>query len=260
MKPHILTRTVLLGSSLLLFACQGDNAKLEEEVKALRADIVELKQQLNTVASQVGDIHIIAQASQQPQTKTLPTQNDFNSGGTLPELGDATATLAIVEFSDYQCPYCKRFIDTTFPKLRANYIDKGKVKYVTRDFPLGFHTKAKGAAVAANCSLKQEAYWPMRTLLFNNMRNLGDELYQQSAQNLSLNMEQFETCLADQQIMQKIERDLSYGSSLGIRGTPSFLIGKIENNQLVSPQLLVGAQSYETFAGILESLENRKTK
>ncbi|WP_462159917.1 DsbA family protein [Pseudoalteromonas sp. GB56] len=181
-------------------------------------------------------------------------------GGTLPELGEATATLAIVEFSDYQCPYCKRFIDTTFPKLRANYIDKGKVKYVTRDFPLGFHTKAKGAAVAANCSLKQEAYWPMRTLLFNNMRNLGDELYQQSAENLSLNLEEFATCLADQQIMQKIERDLSYGSSLGIRGTPSFLIGRIENNQLVKPQLLVGAQSYETFAGILDSLEQNQAK
>ncbi|WP_462159918.1 hypothetical protein [Pseudoalteromonas sp. GB56] len=83
MKPHFLTRAVLLGSSLLLFACQDDNAQLEQEVKALRADIVELKQQLNTVASQVGDIHVIAQASQQPQTKTLPTQDDINGGGHL---------------------------------------------------------------------------------------------------------------------------------------------------------------------------------
>ncbi|MFY8275180.1 DsbA family protein [Pseudoalteromonas sp. SSDWG2] len=246
---------LLLSCLLLITSCnQQNNDELEQEIKELRADIAQLNAQLNLVASQVEDIHVIAKASQQPQTKTLPNQANINDKNAFPELGEDTATVAIIEFSDFQCPYCKRFMDTTFPKLSSNYIETGKVRYISRDFPLGFHTKAKGAAVAANCAHKQGKYWPMRELLFTNMRSLGDELYQQGAQTLSLDMSQYQSCLVNPQIMAKVDKDLSYGSSLGIRGTPSFVIGKIVNNQLVEPQLLVGAQSYETFANIVDNL------
>lgn len=245
----------LLLTPLLLTGCQPqDNAELKQEMASLKQEITQLKKEVSTVGSQVKDIHTIAMRSQKPQYKTLPTQPNFNEDGKLPSLGDATAQLAIIEFSDYQCPYCKRFIDQTFTKLKSNYIDTGKVQYLTRDFPLNFHPKAKGAAIAANCSQQQNAYWPMRDSLFKNMKQLDDELYQQTASNLSLDMTKFDACLSDEKVANKIQQDVAYGSSLGIRGTPSFVIGLVENGELLSPKLVVGAQSYQTFALLLDEL------
>ncbi|MCL1058694.1 DsbA family protein [Shewanella gelidimarina] len=246
---------VLILTSLFIVACQpqGD-AKLKEEISSLKQDVSLLKKDISRIGSQVSDIHTIAMSSQKPQYKTLATQTNFNANGSLPLLGSTASQLAIIEFSDYQCPYCKRFIDQTFAKIKSKYIDTGKVQYLTRDFPLNFHPKAKGAAIAANCGLKQDAYWPMRELLFNNMKNLDDALYQQTATDLSLDITQFNDCLVDEAIASKIQQDVAYGSSLGIRGTPSFIIGRIEGNQLISPQLVVGAQSYETFAVLFDEL------
>ncbi|WP_299805996.1 thioredoxin domain-containing protein [uncultured Shewanella sp.] len=245
----------LLMTPLLLTGCQPqNNAELQQEIASLKQDITQLKKEMNTVGGQVKDIHTIAMRSQKPQYKSLPTQENFDEDGKLPQLGDATAQLAIIEFSDYQCPYCKRFIDQTFTKLKSNYIDTGKVQYLTRDFPLSFHPKAKGAAIAANCSLQQDAYWAMRDSLFNNMKQLDDALYQQAASNLSLDMAKFADCLVDESISSKVQQDVAYGSSLGIRGTPSFVIGRVEDGQLISPKLVVGAQSYQTFAVLLDEL------
>ncbi|MBD3584309.1 thioredoxin domain-containing protein [Salinimonas sp. HHU 13199] len=258
MLTHPTKLTLLLFA--LLMVCGKANAQtsndgnLEEELSGLRQEVSALKEQLATIASQVQDIHNIAIESQRPNYRTVSTQKDFAGNGNLAQLGDTTAQLAIVEFSDYQCPYCKHFVDTTFSRLKNDFIDKGKVIYITRDFPLSFHKKAKGAAVAANCSLQQDAYWPMRKQLFSNMKKLGEELYRTSAQQLSLDMTKFSECLEDQSVLAKVEQDIEYGTSLGIRGTPSFLIGKVEGNDLVTPKLLVGAQSYETLAALLNEL------
>ncbi|MBS3797697.1 thioredoxin domain-containing protein [Pseudoalteromonas sp. BDTF-M6] len=259
MSTFIPKYIVLLIALFLLNGCEAEaknteQNKVEQELSALKQEVSELKKQLATIGSQVKDIHNIALASQQPKHKTLTTQENFDNNDALAKLGEASAGLAIVEFSDYQCPYCKRYVDTTFTKLRANFIDKGKLKYIARDFPLGFHKQAKGAAIAANCSLQQGAYWPMREQLFNNMRQLGDELYQSSAEQLDLDMDQFTKCLEDEAVLAKVEQDMNYGSSLGIRGTPSFLVGKVEDGHLINPTLLVGAQSYETFAAVLNEL------
>lgn len=238
-------------------ACEPQNNEpLQQEISALKQDIQQLQKDLTAIGSQVKDIHAVATRAQTPQHKALPTQANFDADGQLPIMGDEQAELAIIEFSDYQCPYCKRFIDQTFSKLKSNYIDSGKVKYLTRDFPLAFHKQAQGAAIAANCSLQQNAYWPMRAALFNNMQQLGDPLYQQKAEDLALDMGKFAECLADKDtaLADKIARDITYGKSLGIRGTPSFMIGRIENNQLITPKLVVGAQRYETFAAVLDEL------
>ncbi|ABO23511.1 thioredoxin domain-containing protein [Shewanella loihica] len=250
--------TVIVCLSLLFFtaACQQKNDdKLEKELAYLKQEMGQLKQQVAIMGSQVKEIHTIAMKSQEPQHRSLPTQINPGEDGKLPALGEATAQVAIIEFSDYQCPYCKRYMDNTFTKIKSDYIDTGKVKYIARDFPLGFHPKAKGAAIAANCSLQQDAYWPMRDALFKNMRQLGDKLYQDTATQLSLDMTKFAACLEDQAIMSKIEQDIGYGSSIGVRGTPSFLIGKLENNRLIEPKLVVGAQSYDTFKAVIDALE-----
>ncbi len=96
----------------------------------------------------------------------------------------------------------------------------------------------------------------MRDMLFSNVKDLGDELYQKAATDLSLNLEEFNKCMKDQSIANKVEQDLTLGKSLGIRGTPSFLIGRVENDQLVEPQIVVGAQRYAVFESLLEQLSN----
>lgn len=238
-----------------LSACQPqNNDRLEQEISALTQDIKLLQEDVASMAEQVKDIHEIATQAQKPQHATLPNQVNFDEDGQLPMLGDAQAQLAIIEFSDFQCPYCKRFVDQTFTKLQNNYIDTGKVKYLVRDFPLAFHKQAQSAAIAANCSLQQNAYWPMRAALFKNPQQLGDPLYQQAATALSLDMDKFSQCRADPSMADKIARDIAYGKSLGVKGTPSFVIGRIENNQLIAPKLVVGAQSYETFSLVLNEL------
>ncbi len=251
---------IVLSIALFLFISSEANAQnseqsnVEQELSVLKQEVNELKKHLETIGSQVKDIHDIATASQRPQHRKISTQENFAGDGEFANLGDDTAEIAIVEFSDYQCPYCKHYVDTTFGQLKANFIDKGKVRYVTRDFPLGFHKQAKGAAIAANCSLQQGAYWPMREQLFNNMQQLGDDLYQSTAEQLKLDMDRFTRCLEDEAVLAKVEQDINYGASLGIQGTPSFLIGKVEDGHLINPTLLVGAQSYETFATVLNEV------
>ncbi len=245
----------LLAILFCLLGCQPQKSvSVETEIAQLRQEIQLLKQQTDVIGSQVEEIHKIALGSKQPKHKTLTTQDNISGDGQLAELGSAHASIAIIEFSDYQCPYCKRFIDTTFNQLKQTYIDSGQVKYLVRDFPLSFHAKAKGAAIAANCSFQQGQYWPMRARLFNEMRQLGDDLYQRSAKALALNLELFSACLKDKSVELKVETDVNYGSSIGIRGTPSFLIGLIEDDKLISPKLLVGAQGYNTFAEIINDL------
>ncbi|GIU46644.1 DsbA family protein [Shewanella algidipiscicola] len=254
-KPSLKVIPLVL-STLLLVACQKETPPQPDELTMLKQELGQLKQDIRMMASKVNDIHRVAMASTTPQYKTLPTQDNIDDNGQLPTLGDDDAKMAIIEFSDYQCPYCKRYIDQTFPLLKTQYIDTGKLKYIARDFPLNFHPKAKGAAMTANCSLQQNAYWPMRDLLFNNIRSLGDKLYQDSASELSLDIKQFTECLSAPGTLTKIEQDVAYGSSLGIRGTPSFLVGNIENNRIINPKLIVGAQNYQTFNTIIEALQS----
>lgn len=247
--------SIILITLVVIIACQPHRpTDLQEDISSLKQEVKLLKQDLNRIGSQVNDIHTIAMSSQKPQFKSLPTQTDFNSNSNLASQGVKNAPIAIIEFSDYQCPYCKRFIDQTFTQIKSRYIETGIVHYSIRDFPLGFHPKAKGAAIAANCSLKQNAYWQMRTSLFNNMAQLSHELYQQIATELSLEMSQFNDCLNDTAIAAKIQRDIAYGSNLGIRGTPSFIIGRVENGQIITPKLVVGAQSYDTLAYLIDTL------
>lgn len=85
-----------------------------------------------------------------------------------PSLGSATAPITVIEFTDFQCPFCQRHFQQTFDQIKLNYVDTGKVKYVLRDFPLGFHPHAQDAAVAANCGLEQSKYWEMHAEIFKN--------------------------------------------------------------------------------------------
>lgn len=160
-------------------------------------------------------------------------------------LGSEDAPVTIIEFSDYQCPYCGRFWSDTLPQIEKQYIDTGKVKLVYRDFPLtSIHPMAQKAAEAVECVGEQggdEAYFKMHDKIFGNQAQLSVDNLKKWAKELGYDIND---CLDSGEMTSEISKDLSDGSSAGVRGTPAFFI----NGQLVS-----GAQPFSVFEQAIES-------
>jgi protein-disulfide isomerase len=194
-------------------------------------------------------------AQAQPQKVTVRL-------GDAPRLGDPKAKFGIVEFSDFQCPFCRRFHAETFPQLQKSYIEAGKVALIVKNFPLDFHQGAMSAALAVNCVGKQDAkrFWDVQGDLFAHQDRLGDDLYRELVKNYGLDQQKFASCVADAGQKKRVEDDLRYAQSLGVEGTPTFFIGRIEGDQLVDATPLVGAQPYPAFTQIIESLSKQQDK
>jgi len=167
--------------------------------------------------------------------------------------GDPKAPITMLEYSDFTCGFCEKFFHETFPKLLSEYIETGKVRFVYRDFPRGIGSPLR-AADAARCAGEQHAYWPMHDRLFNSGGRLAQDDLKQYAKELKLNSEQFSACMTAHRYMPDIEKDLRDAGSLGIRGTPAFVLfpTKVpENPHLI---LIPGAFPYETFKEEIDKL------
>ncbi len=142
------------------------------------------------------------------------------------------------------------------PQIEQEYIKTGKVKYVARDFPLGFHKNAFKAAEAANCASDQDKFWEMYGRIFSNQKALELKTLQQNAQNLGLDLPKFNQCLESGKYASKIRKDLDDAQKAGITGAPTFLLGlTVPNNPKVKIlKTLVGAKSYASFKEAIDSL------
>ena len=157
--------------------------------------------------------------------------------------GDVNALVTIVEFSDFECPFCGKYVLETYPQLIKEYVDTGKVKYVFRDFPLEFHLEAQKAAEAAECAGEQGKFWEMHDYLFENQDYLGVDYLKGYAKDLGLDTKDFNECLDSGAMAEEIENDLLDGQSYGVSGTPAFFI----NGKLIS-----GAQPFSVFKQEIE--------
>lgn len=168
--------------------------------------------------------------------------------GDAPVKGEANAPVTIVEFTDYECPFCGRHYSQTYTLIESEYIDTGKVKYVLMDFPLSFHPQAQKAAESAHCVRAQkgdEGYFAMHDKLFANQASLSLENYKKWAREITgVNGAKFDTCLDSGEFADEVQAGLTYGSSLGISGTPGFFINGIP---------LSGAQPYSAFKQIIDA-------
>lgn len=158
-------------------------------------------------------------------------------------LGDEDAPVTIVEFSDYECPFCARFHTQTWPELKQKYVDTGKVKFVYRDFPLGFHQQAQKAAEAAECAGEQDKYWDMHELLFSSGVAGGVTSFKQYASQIGLNTAKFNECLDSGKMASEIRKDTADGAAVGVQGTPAFYVNGVE---------ISGAQPFEVFQQIID--------
>ena len=171
-------------------------------------------------------------------------------------MGDAKADIAIIEFTDYQCPYCARHNGSVMPAIKEKLIETGKARYVTYDFPLDFHRQAEGAAVAARCAGQQGKFWDMHALLFANQQSLGSGLFSKVAGDLQLDTDQFQQCLQDPGVLASVQADKQYGNEIGVTGTPKFYIGKVRDDVITDVIEINGAQGYAAFSNAIERLEN----
>ena len=166
-------------------------------------------------------------------------------------MGRTDAPVAIIEYSDLQCPYCARFALQTFPKIKRDYVDTGKVRYVARDLPLPSHAFAVAAAVAVRCAGGQGKFWAFREALFARQSELGRPPYDALAAELALDVPRFQACRNDGAAEAAVRADAERARSLGITSTPSFLIGQpVEGG--IHGEKFSGAEPYEKFAKRIE--------
>jgi protein-disulfide isomerase len=170
-------------------------------------------------------------------------------------MGRNDAPVTLIEFSDYQCPFCKRFFESTLPGLKTQYIDTGKLQYVFRDFPLDqIHPEARKAAEAAHCAGDQGKYWEMHDVLFRNQERLQVEQLKALARGLELAGEAFDSCLEQGKYQTEVQRDYDDGLKAGVRGTPAFFIGKTEADGTIQGRLISGAQPLSEFRREVDGL------
>ena len=174
-------------------------------------------------------------------------------------LGKSDAPIVLVEYSDYQCPFCRKWFNDVKGNLQKDYIDTGKVKLVYKDFPLSFHPMAIPYANAARCASDQGKYWEMHDKIFVEQDKKGQGTVQDYTATdikkwgaeIGLNSTTFDQCVGDNKYSNEIQANFSEGGSVGITGTPGFFLGKADG----TGKLIVGAQPYTVFQQAIQSLE-----
>src|SRR3990172_412896 len=198
--------------------------------------------------------------------KTSSKQPQSNPSSTIisvsldddPVKGDPNAPITIVEFSDFQCPFCARFFTDTLPLIEKNYIETGKVKFVYRDFPIpSIHQNAIPAAIAAECADEQGMFWEYHDKILENQilwQDLDNQnvvrTFEQFAKELALDTDSFNTCLESAKYLDEVQNDLNEGVSYGVTGTPGFFIG----NEKIGYGMVSGAQPYAAFQQVFDQL------
>jgi protein-disulfide isomerase len=167
-------------------------------------------------------------------------------------VGRADAPVTIIEFSDLQCPHCARNALNTFPEIKRNYIDTGKVRYVARDFPLDMHPFAMPAAVATRCAGEQGKFWEYRHAVFDRQEEIGTAPFDALAAELGLDVPRFAACRKDGAQADAVRADVRLAGSSGITSTPTFVVGWIVNGKLEGAAF-AGAKPYPEFAARIDA-------
>jgi len=174
-----------------------------------------------------------------------------------PIIGNLDAPITIIEFSDFQCPFCARFHTQTLPLILEEYIEQGKVKLVFRDFPIqSIHPNALPASIAAECANEQGKFKEMHDILFEkqnqwNRLNTADALssFSQYASDIEIQQDTFDSCISSGKYIEEIQNDLNDGRDYGVSGTPGFFVG----NDQIGYVELKGAQPFASFKKVIDA-------
>ena len=187
-----------------------------------------------------------------PKNQGVPKKADNVATQGSPALGHREAPVTLIEFTDYECPFCKKFYKKALRKLKKEYIDTGKLRLVIRDFQLPFHKKARPAAYAAHCAGEQDKFWAMHDALYEG-NNLTSETINNHATQIGLELEPFQSCLKEKRYKKQVDNDFKNGQMVGVRGTPAFVLGKTTDN-LVSGDFISGIRNFNYFKSRINKL------
>lgn len=232
----------------------GQRRPTTEELQLLRKDVDTIKANQAEIEKAVKELKDLARVGQ-PAAPPTP-ENILLAIDDDPVKGDRKARVVLVEFSDYQCPFCARFVRETLPQIEKDYIKTGKLKYVFRDFPItSAHKDAFKAALAAGCALDQGKYWEMHDRLFENPTAFTVYNLTQNAEAIGLDKVTFQQCLNKNEYETEVQSDFADGLKAGVNQTPTFFLGLTEPN---SPKVKVltvitGAKPYAVFKAAIDN-------
>jgi len=224
----------------------GDNSN------SLSAD--EIKEMISEI--EVKASSPVPQPTQVPTQPSAPQIFQVSFDGE-PVKGNPNAPVTVVEFSDFQCPFCSRFFDQTLPLIEENYIDTGKIKFVYKDLPLdSLHPNARSAHIAAECADEEGKFWEYHDVLFQKQAEWQrlassdlDITLSQFAVDLGMQAASFESCMESQDIADEVNQDILEAAKYGATGTPTFFIGT-EKDGFIK---LVGAQPFSAFQAAIDA-------
>lgn len=273
---RIVTASMLVGLSLFhpdmgFSQSSKELVDLKREIEALKTgqlsiqkDLAELKNMLLQKELQAMREQLQGRPAPSLAAPQAPsgaeTQTLVSIEGAMSK-GDKNAKLTLVEFTDFQCPFCARHLRDTMPQIENEYIKTGKVRYVLRDFPLeSIHPQAFKGHEAANCAAEQDKFWEMHEKLFANQRAMTAKDVSGYAESMGLDMGKFQSCVDSGKYTAKVRKDLNDAQKAGATGTPTFFIGLTDpmSSEIKAVRKIVGAQSYAAFKDAFDTLLGAK--
>ena len=228
---------LLISTSIFLLFCLHYTAIAQEDTDALRKELNELKQDQKSLHEDLKMIKDLLLRGQRPSSP--PSQADVRDVefelGDNPVKGSDTALLVIVEFSDYQCSFCKRHTNETYPEIFEKYIKTGKLRYAIMDKPLPSHDMANEAAEAAHCAAEQGKFWEMHEEMLTDSESLYD--LASLASSLGLDIQKFRSCTETKKYAERVASNLSLANKLNVPSVPGFVIA---SSDPVNPKKVKG--------------------
>jgi protein-disulfide isomerase len=258
---------LVIVAAAYLALVNSAQAQAGDELHALRAEVQALQSEIEGLKSgqeaMQKDLAAIKQLlEQRQQAAARPRKPPFEpldlDIADAPTLGTANAPVTLVEFTDYQCPFCRRHDAQVRPALLKAYVETGKLKYVVREFPIAqLHPRAPKAAEAALCAADQGRYWEMHEVMFANQEKLSLADLAAHAGTIGLDVTTFKDCLDGGKYAGRVQVDLQAGRKARVSGTPTFFLGLSDPNapgKLRATERLIGAQPYDVFRKTIEAL------
>ncbi len=224
-------------------------------VRAQVADQGITRQQGDQILQELRQIRQLLEKQAKPAAtrEETPTRAKISDLSGVSMLGKKDAPLTIVEFTDYQCPFCQRFHVASFPEIKRNYIDTGKLRFFSKDLPLDFHANAMRAAEAARCAGEQNKFWELRDVMGQNPDKLDMDHISGFADGLQMDSKALRSCVESGKYKDKVQTDVLEAMKIGANGTPTFIVGKSIGDG-VDGELVIGAMPYQVFDEKLKEL------
>lgn len=256
-----------IGLGLLAAAIAGAQsnapAKSASSSKSVKAESVTInmpegmtRDQADAILNELREIHKLLENQQKQQAQAAPApapvqpasdKVQMSVNPAWESMGSPSAPVTLVEFTDYQCPFCRKFESDDWARLKKDYIDTGKVRFVHRDLPLEFHPNAEPAAEAAHCAGQQKKFWEMHDALVQDpAADLSQQAILSDAQKIGLDSASFKACIDSRPFAESIKKDAADANTIGVSGTPSFVIGKTGSDKIDGVRI-IGVVPYEVF-------------